>query len=161
MNTDTPTSWTFISDDSFFFNSQELHVALKQAQADLDKQRRELNEKKEALQGLKKDSSEREAELLSEVKRLKEQSLKDRAELDKALERAKEVTAETRERRSKVTSDIHPHREPLPCPLVSAGREDGGGAQWQPGAAGSKRSPQREAGPHGTHITHSCTQLGK
>lgn len=139
--------------------SQELHVALKQAQADLDKQRRELNEKKDALQGLKKDSSEREAELLSEVKRLKEQALKDRAELDKALEKAKEVTVQTRERQSKVTSNVQPHGVPPPCPLVSAGRKDGGGAQQQPGATGSKRSPQREAGPHGT--SHTAAHTGK
>lgn len=45
-----------------------------------------MNEKREALQDLKKASGEREAELLSEVKRLKEQSLKDKAELEKAKE---------------------------------------------------------------------------
>lgn len=48
-----------------------------------------------ALQGLSRASSEKEAELLSEVKRLKEQSLKDRAELEKALEKAKEVNGRT------------------------------------------------------------------
>lgn len=73
--------------------SQEFQDALKQAQADLDNQRRELNEKREALQGLKRANSEKEAELLSEVRRLKEQSLKDKAELEKALEKAKEVNA--------------------------------------------------------------------
>lgn len=34
---------------------------------------------------------EKEAELLSEIRRLKEQSQKDKAELEKALEKAKEV----------------------------------------------------------------------
>lgn len=78
-----------------YIYSQELQDALRQAQADLDKQRRELNGKKEELQGLKRASSEKEAELLSEVRRLKEQSLRDKAELEKAVERAKEVTAHT------------------------------------------------------------------
>lgn len=53
-----------------------------------------MNEKREAFQDLKKAGGEREAELLSEVKRLKEQSLKDKAELEKALEKAKEVNAQ-------------------------------------------------------------------
>lgn len=78
-----------------YIYSQELQDALREARADLDKQRRELNKKKEELQGLKKASSEKEAELQSEVRRLKEQSLRDKAELEKAAERAKEVTALT------------------------------------------------------------------
>lgn len=67
-------------------SSQGLHDALKQAQADLDKLRRELHEKREELQRLKQASGEKEAELLSEVKRLKERAAKDKAELEKAKE---------------------------------------------------------------------------
>lgn len=128
--------------------SQELQDALREAQADLDEQRRELNEKKEELQGLKKASSEKEAELLSEVRRLKEQSLRDKAELERAVERAKEVTAHTLGGKA---SD--PHTELLTRPLVSAARKDGGRPRCEPGAAGSKRPPQRAAGPHGTSHT--------
>lgn len=40
---------------------------------------------------MEKTSVEKEAELLSEIRRLKEQSQKDKAELEKALEKAKEV----------------------------------------------------------------------
>lgn len=57
----------------------------------MDKQKGELEEKREALQVLKKTSGEKESELLSEIRRLKEQSQKDKAELEKALEKAKEV----------------------------------------------------------------------
>ncbi|XP_038580445.1 cingulin [Micropterus salmoides] len=71
------------------------HDDLKRACTDLDKQKCELNEKKEALQALKKASGEKEAELLSEISRLKEQSQKDKAELEKALEKAKESSAES------------------------------------------------------------------
>ncbi|KAG7225519.1 hypothetical protein INR49_027515 [Caranx melampygus] len=54
----------------------------------------ELDEKSEALQGLKKASGEKEAELLTEISRLKEQSQKDKAELEKALEKAKETAVD-------------------------------------------------------------------
>lgn len=67
------------------------HDDLKRARTDLDKQKGELDEKSEALQTLRKASGEKEAELLSEISRLKEQSQKDKAELEKALERTKEV----------------------------------------------------------------------
>lgn len=40
---------------------------------------------------MKKASGEREAELLSEIRKLKQQAQKDKAELEKALEKAKEV----------------------------------------------------------------------
>lgn len=70
---------------------QRCHDDLKRARADLDKQKGELDEKSEALQALKKASGEKEAELLSEISRLKEQSQKDKAELEKAFEKAKEV----------------------------------------------------------------------
>ncbi|KAM9340015.1 cingulin [Symphorus nematophorus] len=66
------------------------HDDLKQARTDLDKQKGELDKKREALEALKKASGEKEAELLSEISRLKEQSQKDKAELEKALEKAKE-----------------------------------------------------------------------
>lgn len=108
-----------------------------------------MNEKKEELQGLKKASSEKEAELLSEVRRLKEQSLRDKAELEKAVERAKEVTHTHWE----AELDSDPHTECLSRPLVSAVRKDGGRPRDEPGAAGSKRPPQRAAGPHGTSHT--------
>uniref|UniRef100_A0A665WYI3 Cingulin-like n=1 Tax=Echeneis naucrates TaxID=173247 RepID=A0A665WYI3_ECHNA len=67
------------------------HDDLKRARADLAKQKGELDKKTEALESLKKERGEREAELLSEISRLKEQSQKDKAELEKALEEAKEV----------------------------------------------------------------------
>lgn len=67
------------------------HDDLKRARTDLDKQKSELGEKREALQALRKVSGEKEAELLSEISRLKEQSQKDKAELQKASEKAKEV----------------------------------------------------------------------
>ncbi|XP_078123484.1 cingulin isoform X2 [Sander vitreus] len=66
------------------------HDDLKRARTDLDKQKSELGEKREALQALRKASGEKEAELLSEISRLKEQSQKDKAELEKASEKAKE-----------------------------------------------------------------------
>ncbi|XP_071357242.1 cingulin isoform X2 [Trachinotus anak] len=72
---------------------QRCHDDLKRARADLDKQKGELDEKSEALQSLKKASGEKEAELQSEISRLKEQSQKDKAELEKALEKAKESLA--------------------------------------------------------------------
>lgn len=40
---------------------------------------------------MKKASGEKEAELLSEIRKLKQQAQKDKAELEKALEKAKEV----------------------------------------------------------------------
>lgn len=64
---------------------------MHRARADLDKQRGELEKKSEALQTLKKAGGEREAELLTEISRVKEQAQKDKAELEKALEKAKEV----------------------------------------------------------------------
>lgn len=70
---------------------QRCHDDLKRARADLVKQKGELDEKSEALEGLKKASGEKEGELLAEISRLKEQSQKDKAELEKALEKAKEV----------------------------------------------------------------------
>ncbi|KAF7670071.1 hypothetical protein LDENG_00056590 [Lucifuga dentata] len=83
------------SDDknSYMKELQCCHDDLKQAQADLDKQKGELDKKSEALQDLKKASGEREAELRSEIDRLKEQSKKDKTELEKALEKAKEPSA--------------------------------------------------------------------
>uniref|UniRef100_A0AAQ5YIV3 Myosin tail domain-containing protein n=1 Tax=Amphiprion ocellaris TaxID=80972 RepID=A0AAQ5YIV3_AMPOC len=67
------------------------HDDLKRTRADLDKQKGELDEKNEALQALRRASGEKEAELKSEIIRLKEQSQKDRAELEKTVEKAKEV----------------------------------------------------------------------
>ncbi|XP_076610813.1 cingulin isoform X2 [Chaetodon auriga] len=72
---------------------QRCRDELDWAHADLDKQKGELDENREALQALKKASGEKEAELLSEISRLKEQSQKDKAELEKALEKAKESPA--------------------------------------------------------------------
>lgn len=72
---------------------QRCHDDLKRARTDLDKQKAELDERREALQALKKASGEKEAELLSEISRLKEQSQKDKAELEKALEKAKQSSA--------------------------------------------------------------------
>ncbi|XP_019119704.1 cingulin isoform X1 [Larimichthys crocea] len=69
---------------------QRCHDDLKRARADLNKQKAELDEKREALQALKKANEEKEAELLSEISRLKEQSQKDKAELERELEKAKE-----------------------------------------------------------------------
>ncbi|XP_049457460.1 cingulin isoform X4 [Epinephelus fuscoguttatus] len=66
------------------------HDDLKQARTDLDKQKGELDEKREALKALKRTSGEKEAELLSEISRLKEQAQKDKAELEKASMKAKE-----------------------------------------------------------------------
>uniref|UniRef100_A0A3B4V1R6 Cingulin b n=1 Tax=Seriola dumerili TaxID=41447 RepID=A0A3B4V1R6_SERDU len=74
---------------------QRCHDDLKRARADLDKQKGELDEKSKALQALKKAGGEKEAELQSEISRLKEQSQKDKAELEKALEKAKEVKQPT------------------------------------------------------------------
>ncbi|XP_008282075.1 cingulin isoform X1 [Stegastes partitus] len=65
---------------------QRCHDDLKRARADLDKQKGELDEKSEALQALRRASGEKEAELRSEIGRLKEQSQKDKAELEKAKE---------------------------------------------------------------------------
>lgn len=57
----------------------------------MDRQRGQLDEKREALEALKAASGEKEAELLSEISRLKQQAQKDKAELEKAQEQAKEV----------------------------------------------------------------------
>lgn len=67
------------------------HDNLKRAHADLDKQRGELQKRSEALQALEKASAGKEAELLSEINKLKEQLDKETVELKKALEKAKEV----------------------------------------------------------------------
>uniref|UniRef100_A0A3Q1EYT4 Cingulin b n=1 Tax=Acanthochromis polyacanthus TaxID=80966 RepID=A0A3Q1EYT4_9TELE len=83
-----------MSDGSTNINIGELrccHDDLKRTRADLDKQKGELDEKNEALQALRRASGEKEAELKSEIVRLKEQSQKDKAELEKAVEKAKEV----------------------------------------------------------------------
>lgn len=66
------------------------HDDLKQTRANLDKQRSELDERNEALQTLKRVSGEKEAELQSEIAKMKEQSQKDKAELEVALEKVKE-----------------------------------------------------------------------
>ncbi|XP_029919489.1 cingulin isoform X2 [Myripristis murdjan] len=75
----------FDEDRSYTEDLQRCHDDLKQAHADLDKQRAELEDKSEALRALKKASEEREAELVSEVDRLKKQAQKDKAELEKSL----------------------------------------------------------------------------
>ncbi|XP_041665903.1 cingulin isoform X2 [Cheilinus undulatus] len=69
------------------------HDDLKRARTDLDKQKSQLDEKREALEALKRSSGEKEAELLSEISKLKEQSHKDKDELKKALEKAKESSS--------------------------------------------------------------------
>ncbi|XP_042362716.1 cingulin isoform X2 [Plectropomus leopardus] len=66
------------------------HDDLKRSRTDLEKQKDELDEKREALKALKRASGEKEAELLSEISRLKEQAQKDKAELEKAFEKTKE-----------------------------------------------------------------------
>ncbi|KAM9838366.1 cingulin isoform 1-T1 [Aulostomus maculatus] len=83
------------SDDKSFLAEelQRCHGDLNQARIDLDKQKGELDETREALEALKKTSEEREAELLSEISRMKEQAQKDKAELEKALEKVKEASA--------------------------------------------------------------------
>uniref|UniRef100_A0A1A8RP54 Cingulin b n=1 Tax=Nothobranchius rachovii TaxID=451742 RepID=A0A1A8RP54_9TELE len=60
------------------------HDDLKQARADLDKRKGEIDEKNEALEALKRASDEKEAELRSDISRLKEQFQKDKAELEKS-----------------------------------------------------------------------------
>ncbi|XP_053303181.1 cingulin isoform X1 [Pleuronectes platessa] len=72
---------------------QRCHEDLKRTRADLDKQKGALDEKSKALQALKKASGEKEAGLLSEISRMKEQSQKDKSELEKALNKAKEASA--------------------------------------------------------------------
>ncbi|XP_043993491.1 cingulin isoform X2 [Gambusia affinis] len=66
------------------------HDDLKRTRADLERQKGETEEKAGALEALKKASGEMEAELLSEISKLKEQFLEGKAELEKALETAKE-----------------------------------------------------------------------
>ncbi|XP_005796576.1 cingulin-like isoform X1 [Xiphophorus maculatus] len=66
------------------------HDDLKRTRADLERQKGETEEKAGALEALKKASGETEAELLSEIRKLKEQFLEDKAELGKALETGKE-----------------------------------------------------------------------
>lgn len=72
--------------DSYPKELRQCRDALKRAQTDLDKQKLELDNNRESLQALKKASMEKEAELLSEIRKLKEQSLKDKADLEKAKE---------------------------------------------------------------------------
>ncbi|XP_034456264.1 cingulin isoform X3 [Hippoglossus hippoglossus] len=72
---------------------QRCHDDLKRTRADLDKQKGELDEKSKALQALKKASGEKEARLMSEIGKMKEQSQKDKNELEKALDKAKESSA--------------------------------------------------------------------
>ncbi|XP_019957581.2 cingulin isoform X2 [Paralichthys olivaceus] len=72
---------------------QRCHDNLKRTRADLDKQKGELDEKSKALQALEKASGEKEAGLLSEIGKMKDQSQKDKAELEKALKKAKESSA--------------------------------------------------------------------
>ncbi|KAK5854891.1 hypothetical protein PBY51_005044 [Eleginops maclovinus] len=74
------------SDDNLAEELQRCHDDLKRARTDLDKQNSELDAKREALEALKKASGDKEAELLSELSKLKEQSQKDKAELEKAKE---------------------------------------------------------------------------
>ncbi|XP_028254337.1 cingulin isoform X2 [Parambassis ranga] len=83
------------SDDSHSLAEelQRCHGDLKRTRADLDKQKSELDRKNEALETLKKASTEKEAELQSEMGRLKEQFQKEKAELEKALDKAKESSA--------------------------------------------------------------------
>nr|XP_046274128.1 cingulin isoform X2 [Scatophagus argus] len=71
------------------------HDDLKRSRSDLEKQKGELDEKKEALKALKKASGEKEAEFLSEISKLKEQSQKDKAELEKAKESSVGSSAKT------------------------------------------------------------------
>ncbi|XP_067354439.1 cingulin isoform X1 [Channa argus] len=68
---------------------QRCHDDLKQARADVDKQKGNLHKKSEALEALEKASREKEAALLSEISKLKEQSQLEKAELEKSLEKAK------------------------------------------------------------------------
>ncbi|KAF3707331.1 Cingulin [Channa argus] len=70
---------------------QRCHDDLKQARADVDKQKGNLHKKSEALEALEKASREKEAALLSEISKLKEQSQLEKAELEKSLEKAKKV----------------------------------------------------------------------
>lgn len=65
---------------------QRCHDDLKRARADLDKQKGELQRKSEALRALERLSGNREAELLSDIDKLTEQSQKQKAELEKAKE---------------------------------------------------------------------------
>ncbi|KAF3834064.1 hypothetical protein F7725_025268 [Dissostichus mawsoni] len=74
------------SDDNLAEELRRCHDDLKRARTDLDKQKSELDAKREALEALKKASGDKEAELLSELRKLKEQSQKDKAELEKAKE---------------------------------------------------------------------------
>ncbi|KAK2830501.1 hypothetical protein Q5P01_018432 [Channa striata] len=91
---DSPPS---VSDDkrSLEKELQRCHDNLKRARADLDKQKGDLHKKSEALEALEKASRDKEAELLSEISKLKEQSQKEKAELEKALEKAKESSIGT------------------------------------------------------------------
>lgn len=137
---------------------QQCQDDLKQARATLDRQRGELDEKKEALEALKTASGEKEAELLSEIRRLKQQAQKDKAELEKAQEQAKEVESPPLPlllfglKYMKGHIQIYAPVSFIIFPLFSVigCRKDSGGPQQQPGAPGSKHSSQREACPHGT-----------
>ncbi|XP_054909866.1 cingulin isoform X2 [Poeciliopsis prolifica] len=68
------------------------HDDLKRTRADLERQKGEAEENAGALEALKKASGEKEAELLSEISKLREQFVEDKAELEKALETAKEAS---------------------------------------------------------------------
>ncbi|MEQ2286632.1 hypothetical protein AMECASPLE_004332 [Ameca splendens] len=83
-----------VSDDTSSLKEdlRRCHDDLKQTRADLERQKGETEEKTRTLEALKKASREKEAELLSEISKLKEQFQKDKTELEKPLERAKEST---------------------------------------------------------------------
>ncbi|XP_061903542.1 cingulin isoform X1 [Entelurus aequoreus] len=66
---------------------QRCHDDLHRARLDADKHKGALDKKSEALDAVRKASGEREAELLSEIGKLKEQ----KAELEKTLDKAKEA----------------------------------------------------------------------
>ncbi|KAJ4928511.1 hypothetical protein JOQ06_016302 [Pogonophryne albipinna] len=74
------------SDDNLAEELRRCHDDLKRGRSALDKQKSELDAKREALEALKKASGDKEAELLSELRKLKEQSQIDKAELEKANE---------------------------------------------------------------------------
>lgn len=112
-----------------------------------------MNDKKEELQGLEKASSEKEAELLSEVRRLKERSLRDKAELEKAVERAKEVTAHIRKQSSGGTS----HRTSVPSTRVCS--QERRGPTTGRARSCRKQTPASESGWPAWYVTHSYTHV--
>lgn len=124
---------------NLFQELERSQASLKQAEAEVEKLKRDLDRKTMETISLKKANQELDAELKYEIDRLKEQSRKDKEELVKVHEKTKQVRGSILNHGCSVCI-VSLYDAPLPSAAPPVARRSGrGGVSARRNACGARR----------------------